>query len=156
MDELDGEYGLVMAHHSFEHMPDPIAAISNLMRLCSRDGTVLLRLPVAGCLAWKKYGVNWYQIDAPRHLVIPSEKGMRLMVQRLQMKLALVEYDSDETQFGCSEQYANGISLRDPRSYFRRRDTPIFTENEKRSFCEHARQANERNEGDQACYYLTH
>ena len=156
LEELQGEYNLVMAHHSFEHMPDPIAAIASLKRLCARDGTLLLRFPVAGCLAWKEYRENWYQIDAPRHLVIPSEKALRLIAQRAQMKLVRIEYDSDETQFGCSEQYLRGIPLKDPRSYFIRRDTPIFTEHQKQSFCERARRANEQGEGDQACFYLTH
>jgi 2-polyprenyl-3-methyl-5-hydroxy-6-metoxy-1,4-benzoquinol methylase len=156
LEELEGEYGLVMAHHSFEHMPDPIGAIANLKRLCAPDGTILLRTPVAGCLAWREYGANWYQIDAPRHLVIPSEQGLRRLAQRAQMKLARVEYDSDETQFGCSEQYAIGIALKDARSYFAHRDTTIFTEDQKRTFRERARRANAQGEGDQACFYLTH
>jgi len=155
LEELEGEYGLIMLHHSFEHMPDPIAAITNLKRLCAPNGTILLRIPVAGCLAWKEYGANWFQIDAPRHLVIPSEKGLRLLAQRVQLKLARIEYDSNETQFGCSEQYIIGIPLKDPRSYFIRRDTAIFTEGQKQTFQERARRANEQGEGDQACFYFT-
>jgi len=64
----------------------------------------------------------------------PSEKGLRLIAQQVQMKLVRIEYDSDETQFGCSAQYMRGIHLRDPRSYFTRRDTTIFTEHQKGNF----------------------
>jgi hypothetical protein len=55
----------------------------------------------------------WYQIDAPRHLVIPSQRGLRLVAQQLGLEMARVEYDSNETQFGCSEQYAQDVPLRD-------------------------------------------
>ena len=44
---------------------------------------VLIRLPAAGCLAWKEYGVDWHYIDATRHLllhaagVVPAGHGRR-------------------------------------------------------------------------------
>ena len=156
LEELHGEYDLIMLHHSLEHMPDPIEAIKHLKRLCAPKGTILLRIPIADCLAWKEYGVNWYAIDAPRHLVIPSEKGLRLLAQRLQLRICRIEYDSNEMQFICSEQCASGIPLKDPRSYFIRRDTAVFTKEQMRIFRERAKRANEQCEGDQACLYLTH
>ena len=155
LDELEGEYDLIMLHHSFEHMPDPARALEELKRLCAPKGTILLRIPVAGCRAWKEYGTNWYQIDAPRHLVIPTEKGLRLLTKRAQLTLARVDFDSNETQFGCSEQYKMGVPLKDPNSYFLRRNTALFTEQQKREFRDRAQVANERGEGDQACFYLT-
>jgi SAM-dependent methyltransferase len=152
--ELRGQYDLVMLHHSFEHMPDPVGTLANLKRLCAPRGTILLRVPVADCLAWRLYGVHWYQIDAPRHLVIPSARGMALLAARVGLKLVRVEYDSNEAQFGCSEQYARGVPLTDPRS-FAHRDTDLFSDAEKQSFGARARAANEAGEGDQACFYLT-
>jgi SAM-dependent methyltransferase len=156
LEEMKGEYGLIMLHHSFEHMPDPIKTLTHLKKLCAPGGTILLRVPIAGCLAWREYGANWFQIDAPRHLVIPSKKGLRMLAQKAQLRIARIDYDSDETQFGCSEQYMRGIPLKDPRSYFTRRDTTIFTESQKENFRARAREANLQGDGDQACFYLTH
>jgi hypothetical protein len=106
-----------MLHHSFEDMPDPLAVLKDIKRLCAPRGVVLIRLPVAGCLAWKEYGVDCYQIDAPRHLVIPSRKGMEILAERAGLHLFRVDFDSDERQFCCNEQYRQGIPLKDPRSY---------------------------------------
>jgi SAM-dependent methyltransferase len=156
LEELDGSFDVIMLHHSFEHMPDPVPTLRALKRLCDPGGTILLRIPVAGCEAWKEYGVNWYQIDAPRHLVIPSERGLRLVAQQLGLDIARVEYDSNETQFGCSEQYAQGVPLRDARSFYFDRDTDLFTDEQKAVFRSRAAQANAAGKGDQACFYLTH
>jgi SAM-dependent methyltransferase len=155
-EDLDGSFDLIMLHHSFEHMPDPVPALQALKRLCAPEGTILLRIPVAACEAWKQYGVNWYQIDAPRHLVIPSERGLRLVAQQLGLDIARVEYDSNETQFACSEQYAQGVPLRDARSFYFDRQTDLFTDEQKAVFRSRAAQANAAGVGDQACFYLTH
>ena len=65
LNELAGQYDFIMLHHSLEHMPDPAGALGELKRLCSPGGTILVRIPVASCYAWERYGVNWFQIDAP-------------------------------------------------------------------------------------------
>ena len=156
LEELDGSFDVIMLHHSFEHMPDPVPTLRALKRLCDPGGTILLRIPVVGCEAWKEYGVNWYQIDAPRHLVIPSERGLRLVAQQLGLDIARVEYDSNETQFGCSEQYAQDVPLRDARSFYFDPHTDLFTDEQKAVFRSRAAQANAAGKGDQACFYLTH
>ena len=47
-EELDGSFDLIMLHHSFEHMPDPVLALRALKRLCAPGGTILLRIPAGG------------------------------------------------------------------------------------------------------------
>ena len=156
LEELAGSFDVIMLHHSFEHMPDPVPTLRALKRLCAPGGTILLRIPVADCRAWTEYGVNWYQIDAPRHLVIPSQRGLRLVAQQLGFDITRVEYDSNETQFGCSEQYAQDVPLRDARSFYFNRDTDLFTDEQKTVFRSRAAEANATGEGDQASFYLTH
>ena len=156
LEELHGQYDLIMLHHSFEHMPDPIAVMGQLKKLCARNGTILLRVPVADCLAWKEYGADWFQIDAPRHLVIPSVKGLKLLAKRVGLALQRIEFDSTEAQFACSEQYRLGIPLKDPQSCFQRKDARLFTDDQKKAFVDRARKVNQSGEGDQACFYLAH
>jgi SAM-dependent methyltransferase len=153
--EVAGVFDFIMLHHSFEHMPDPLAALGDIKRLCAPRGVILIRLPVAGCLAWKEYGVDWYQIDPPRHLVIPSRRGMEILAERVGLQLFRVDFDSDEKQFCCSEQYRQGISLKDPRSYFASSAEPgPFSPSQISSFKAKAREANINGEGDQACFYF--
>jgi len=153
---LSGQYDLIMLHHSFEHMPDPLVTLMQLKKLCNPKGTILIRIPVAGCLAWRIYGGDWFQIDAPRHLVIPSEKGMKLLARQAGLELRKIDFDSTADQFSCSEQYRLGIPLKDPHSSFQRlHDSKLFTDEQKKSFADLAKRANDTGEGDQACFYLT-
>lgn len=55
-----------MFHHSFEHIADPFETLCSVRRLLS-SGTCLIRIPIVDSWAWENYGVNWIQIDAPRH-----------------------------------------------------------------------------------------
>lgn len=157
LSDLTGTYDFIMSHHSFEHMPDPIQALESMKRLCRPSGKILIRIPVANCCAWKTYGVNWYQIDAPRHLVIPSVAGMETLAKRVGLILYKIEFDSNETQFLCSEQYKQDIPLKDERSYFRTYHggvAPTFSSEEIKQFQLKSEEVNKLGEGDQACFYF--
>lgn len=151
---LLGEFDLIMLHHSLEHTPDPLQLLIQLKSLLAPHALVLVRIPLAGSEAWMEYNVNWYQIDAPRHLVIPSRKGMERLVQLAGYEIVRVKYDSDETQFLCSEQYRRGIHLRDPLSYYNNPHQTVFSRLEIIAAKARARSVNRRERGDQACFYL--
>jgi len=121
---------------------------------CSPGGKVLVRIPVANCYAWEQYGVDWYQIDAPRHLAIPSTRGMEILAERAGLHLDEVVFDSDELQFCCSEQYKQGIPLKDTRSYHKNHRTDLFTSAQVESFKKKSADLNKIGHGDQACFYL--
>ena len=38
LEELDGSFDVIMLHHSFEHMPDPVSTLRALKRLCAPGG----------------------------------------------------------------------------------------------------------------------
>jgi SAM-dependent methyltransferase len=152
--DLTGQFDLIMLHHSLEHTPDPLQVFVDLKKLSAPDGSILVRIPVAASAAWSQYGVNWYQADAPRHLVIPSGEGMRMLARRAGLEIFRVEYDSDETQFLCSEQYRRDIPLRDARSYYRNPNQALFTPLEIADAKTKALEVNRRKQGDQACFYL--
>lgn len=152
--ELDGRYRFIMFHHTFEHLPDPAGTLGAASRLAERDGTVLLRIPVAGCFAWRRYGVNWVQLDAPRHLFLHTERSIRFLARETGFEVAQVRWDSTAFQFWGSEQIARGIPLDDPRSYFRDPKRSIFTPRQILEFESEARALNENGAGDSACFYL--
>ncbi len=154
LEDLLGQFDLIMLHHSLEHTPDPLQLLIDLKKLSAPGGSLLVRIPLAASEAWMQYDVNWYQIDAPRHLVIPSRKGMDILVQRAGFEVLRVKYDSDETQFLCSEQYRRGISLRDPRSYYKNPRQMMFNRAEIAAAKARSRKVNRRERGDQACFYL--
>lgn len=53
-----GQYDLIMLHHVFEHLPDPAAALAQLVKLLAPEGCLLIRIPVAGSDAWRRYGAD--------------------------------------------------------------------------------------------------
>lgn len=149
-----GRFDLVMLHHVFEHLPDPAVALGQLMTLVRPGGTLLIRLPVAGSFAWRTYGADWVQLDPPRHLFVPSERGLRELGGRIGLELESVEYDSTGFQIWASEHYQQDIPLLDERSLSvapRTRAAAMRLA----AYDEEARRLNASGDGDQAAFYFT-
>jgi len=106
----DGEYDLVMFHHSLEHVVDPRRTLRSAGRLLASRGKCMVRLPVMG-RAWELYGTNWVQLDPPRHTWIPTEKAMTLLAESAGLRVEHVEYDSTAFQFWGSELREKDIPL---------------------------------------------
>lgn len=152
--ELEGEFDVVMLHHAFEHMAEPQRVLKQLNRILCPNGQVILRTPVSDGYAWKQYGVNWHQLDAPRHLFVHTRKSMAIIAEEAGLSISEIVYDSSLTQFIISEQYARNISQADQRSYTNNPFRSLFSLREISSFRRQARQLNEAKNGDSACFYL--
>jgi len=152
--EIRGPFAFAMMNHAFEHMGDPEQVLVELARLLPRGRLLLIRVPVAGKHAWREYGVDWVQLDAPRHLFIHSEQSMRLLAARTGFRIEEVRYDSTGFQFWASEQYRRNIPLNDERSFARSRARSIFSSGEVAEFEKMSGALNARGEGDQASFFL--
>lgn len=151
--ELEPAFDLVMLHHSFEHLPNPLETLREIHRLLSGDGYCLIRVPVAA-FAWEKYGVDWVQLDPPRHLFIYTEKSLRLLAENAGFTVTRVIYDSESFQFWASEQYLQDIPLTDARSYHGDIAASIFTGEQMDEWERQTQVLNQQSKGDQACFYL--
>jgi SAM-dependent methyltransferase len=146
--KIDGKWDLIMFHHSFEHISDPIETIEKVSTLLVEGGICLLRIPTVSSFAWEHYRENWVQLDAPRHFFLHSVKSIKIIAERTNLELERIVYDSSSFQFRGSEQYIKGIPLIAPRS------KSIFSEDDLRRFAADARKLNLENRGDQAAFYL--
>jgi SAM-dependent methyltransferase len=151
--EVEGEFDLIMLNHSFEHLPDPLESLRLIRKLLAPDGRCLIRIPVAAH-AWEKYGVNWFQLDAPRHLHLFTDSSFRDLAARSGFETLKVIYDSDVMQFVVSEQYARDIPMHDDRAYRGDVSKSIFTEEQIDRWAAEAVDLNAAGRGDQACFYL--
>jgi SAM-dependent methyltransferase len=151
LEKMEGQFDCVFSRHSFEHMFDPIAAIKAIGALIKPGGVALIAIPVAGSAAWDEYGTDWYQIDAPRHITIPSAKAMNMLAETAGLALEKKFYDSSEEQFLASEAYKRGISLSQLQTHG---FDGMFTAEQRRLFREKAEKANLAERGDQACFIL--
>ncbi|MEO7673532.1 MAG: class I SAM-dependent methyltransferase [Pyrinomonadaceae bacterium] len=153
LDEFDETFDLVMLHHSFEHLEDPLNALIQIRRLLGNDGACLIRIPVVN-FAWEKYGVNWVQMDAPRHLYLYTEGAFRSLAEKAGLSIEKVTYDSGAFQFWGSEQYARDIPLVDDRSYWINPGTTLFSSEQITKWQKQAEELNADGKGDMACFYL--
>ena len=148
--ELNNEvrYDLITFHHSFEHMADPKSILRKVKEILNPTGVCLIRIPICECEAWNIYHENWYEIDAPRHLFLYTERSLRLLCEEVGLSISRITYDSKPGQFIISENYRNSdLSLSEIE-----RKTKW-----KRMICRaKALKANREGKGDRAVFYIKH
>jgi SAM-dependent methyltransferase len=116
--EMPGTFDVLMLHHSFEHMANPETALRELRGLLAPAGRIMLRIPVAGSYAWRRYGVNWMALDAPRHFFLHTPASIELLARRAGLQVSSTIFEGNATQFIGSEQYERDIPLADRRSVY--------------------------------------
>jgi SAM-dependent methyltransferase len=145
LDELHGEFDVIMMHHSLEHIPDQVGTMRAAAALLPAGGWCLVRVPTSDSWAWETYREHWVQLDAPRHFFLHSIESLTRLGICAGLRLAHVADDSGELQFIGSGLYANDRPLTEmarPRLGARRRWRRM------------ARALNAKRRGDQvACYF---
>ncbi len=95
---LGGEFDLIIRHHSFEHMDRPREVLSTLAAHLAPDGRLLIRIPLAGSCAWRKYGAFWANLDAPRHLYLHTPTSLARLAAGADMTIESIVYDLQYTR----------------------------------------------------------
>lgn len=72
----DRRFDVITMNHVLEHVPDPVATLSNLRKLLAPGGFVSIIVPNAGCWAVRSMKGDWHSSDVPRHLFQFTERGM--------------------------------------------------------------------------------
>ena len=144
IEELETPFDLIMFHHSFEHLRDPVESLQHARRIISAEGHVLIRMPTTSSWAWTRFGSHWVQLDAPRHTFIQSLKSMDIIAGQAGFDIVSVEYDSTDFQFWGSAAYEKGLRLVDVHPALLHRAI----------FLRKARLWNKLQIGDQACWVL--
>lgn len=148
IEDSDLLFDVIMMHHSFEHMEDPQGILRSCYEHLNPGGKLLVRCPVADAQIWKEKRALWVQLDAPRHLIIPTVEGMRVVSERVGFRLTEIEFDSSDFQFWGSVLYENGERLDHSKI------NSYLSEEERKSIQEKALRYNREGKGDQACFYL--
>jgi SAM-dependent methyltransferase len=118
--ELPGvdRFGLIMFHHSFEHIANPRDTLDAVVRLLRPGGTCLIRTPLVDSDLWLTYGLDWVELDAPRHLFVFSRVALVGLAEAAGLELVSEVDDSSFWEFVASEQYRRDIAMYDPDSWF--------------------------------------
>lgn len=140
------DFDLITLQHTFEHLPNPQQTLSMVYDKLLPGRYCVIRVPVIPNLAWEEYRENWFQIDAPRHIFIPSVLTMEKLCKAIGFSMQGVIYDSTPKQFYISEQYRQGIPLVKQRNH--------FTHEQMAGYVRRTAIANKIGRGDQAIFIL--
>lgn len=113
LSDVDGAFDLVMSHHSLEHMPDPRQVFADVARLVTPTGAFILRVPVLPNNVWDVFGVDWPQLDAPRHLFTFTLDGLRHLASANGFSITKVDFDASPWSLVAARAYREGRSLRE-------------------------------------------
>jgi SAM-dependent methyltransferase len=115
----DQPFDLIMFNHSFEHLPAPHEYLDAANRLLKPNGKLLIRIPTVSSYAFQQFQEDWVQLDAPRHAMLYSRKGIELLALAHQFEVQKIIDEGTAFQFIGSEQYRMDIPLNgDKRSWF--------------------------------------
>jgi len=135
LSKLSGqEYDFIMLHHSLEHMPDQIAVLQQVGKLLAANGDCLIRIPIVSRGPWQMYGVDWAEIDAPRHFLLHSEMSLKLAAEAAGLSVHSIQYESEVFSYTASELYRRNLSLYDSDRNRQRDPASVFSETEMERF----------------------
>ena len=150
LSEVEGRWDRIMFHHSFEHIEDQLGTLVEVRKKLSPKGVCMIRVPVA-TWAWRHYGVDWVQLDAPRHMCIHTPASMRMAAQLAGLNVRQIKYDSGILQFWGSELYRRDIPLAEGE----RNLSKYFDAKTMKKYAEEAKALNASGQGDQAAFIIT-
>lgn len=147
---LEGTWDRIMFHHSFEHIEDQLGTLAEVRKKLSPGGVCLIRVPIA-TWAWRHYGVDWVQLDAPRHMCIHTPGSMAKAAHLAGLCVTEINCDSNELQFWGSELYRKDIPLAEGE----RNLSKYFDAKTMKKYAEEAKALNASGQGDQAAFTIT-
>ncbi|MCK5509948.1 glycosyltransferase [Candidatus Parcubacteria bacterium] len=107
----DEKFDIIMLHHSFEHMDNPAQVLLKIYKLMTNKSLCIIRTPVADSCAWEKFKEFWFQIDAPRHLFVHTQKSMALLAEKANLNIVKIIHDSVGPSLFYSQLNKKGINF---------------------------------------------
>ena len=146
--DMDDYYDLIILKNVLEHNQDQFKTLTKISDLLDINGIAIITIPIKNEYIWNKYGINWVQIDAPRHFFIHTLKSLQILIDKTDLKIKYYTYDSDAFQFWGSEQYVKDIPLMSENSFLINPKKSIFKNNQIKKFQEEASSLNAKELGD--------
>lgn len=143
------KYDVIISNHAFEHMDNQLENLKCFENLVKPDGIIIIRIPVKSEAIWKEYGVNWFQIDAPRHFFLHTIDSFKILCSKTNLAIDKIIFDSSDSCLINNEKYVRDISMSDPAWNSFKLDRKTTNKLKK-----HAKKLNENNQADQAIFLL--
>ena len=147
-----GTYHAILFNHSFEHVPNPREVLTRAATLLEPDGCVIVRIPLADSFAFFRYGPDWVQWDAPRHLNLFTQDSFRRLAEQSGLHVDATIHDSDKMQFWGSEEYRLNVFHDSKGSYGHDPRQTRFSKRQLRDYARWSKWLNALGAGDQATF----
>jgi SAM-dependent methyltransferase len=149
-------YRLVLFQHSLEHLPDQVGALVAARERLLPGGRIFVEVPVVDSYAWRTYGTDWVDLDAPRHLYLHSIRSITRVAAAAGLAIARIAPMSSVFELLASEQYRRGIPLRAPDSIAIRGVGALYTPAALAPWQRLARRLDVAGEAGRLAFYLRH
>ena len=90
----DNFFDAVRLYHVIEHLYNPGDCLKIIRKKLKRNGELIIGTPNIDSLVGRVFGKYWYNLDAPRHLVLFSPKTLELTVKKYGFRLSKREFCS--------------------------------------------------------------
>lgn len=147
-----GRYRAVLFDHSFEHVPNPRELLAKAAAILEPGGCVIVRIPLSDSFAMYRYGSNWVQWDAPRHLNLFTRDSFGRLAGQCGLRVETMLQDSSSFQFWASEDYCHDRFFHSPESFAQSQRYDHFTRRQMRDYARWAKWLNRMGAGDQATF----
>jgi hypothetical protein len=108
LNNFPSTFDVVLLWHSLERLPVETLALAR--KLLRNDGCCIARIVLLGW-AWRTYGTDWGQLDAPRHRLIHSRNSFSLLARKSGFRIDRVVFDSTEFQIWASDTLQRNVPL---------------------------------------------
>lgn len=83
----DEKFSLITCFHVLEHVPDPRAFLKAVQTALTERGRLVLQVPNIRSWQFRFFGVHWYGLDTPRHLVNFSDRALMSLLEETGFKI---------------------------------------------------------------------
>jgi SAM-dependent methyltransferase len=100
-------FDLITTFYLIEHIPNVREALASMFELLKPGGWLAAAVPLVDCVQARAFGKKWLNVmEAPRHLSLPTQKGMMDACRSVGF---VKEHIVPDSTFNCAGQIASSL-----------------------------------------------